>query len=139
MNIVFDTCVIVDILQKREPFYENAFELLMAISNRKISGIITAKSFTDIYYILRRKMNEEKVRQSLKTIFELFDIVDTCAIDCELALTAQMADYEDAIMIETAKRLKADGIVTCNIKDYVTEEIRVFSPEKLLTLIANLS
>ena len=139
MNIVFDTCVIVDILQKREPFYENAFVLLMAISNRKISGIITAKSFTDIYYILRRKMNEENVRKSLKTIFGLFDIVDTCAIDCELALTAQMADYEDAIMVETAKRLKADGIVTRNIKDYVTEEIRVFSPEELSNLIANLS
>ena len=117
MNIVFDTCVIVDILQKREPFCEDAVNLLYAVSNQQINGIITAKSLTDIYYLLRKSLNEQAVRELLSNMTELFDIVDTTGADCKLALISDMKDYEDAIMVETAKRMKADGIVTRNLKD----------------------
>ena len=43
MKVLIDTCVIVDILQKREPFYQVAMEILLAISNRKCTGVLTAK------------------------------------------------------------------------------------------------
>ena len=33
MKVLIDTCVIVDILQKREPFYQVAMEILLAISD----------------------------------------------------------------------------------------------------------
>ena len=139
MNIVFDTCVIVDILQKREPFCEDAVNLLYAVSNQQINGIITAKSLTDIYYLLRKSLNEQAVRELLSNMTELFDIVDTTGADCKLALISDMKDYEDAIMVETAKRMKADGIVTRNLKDYQTEEVKIYSPGVLKQIIQELS
>ena len=135
MNIVFDTCVIVDILQKREPFCEDAVNL----SNQQINGIITAKSLTDIYYLLRKSLNEQAVRELLSNMTELFDIVDTTGADCKLALISDMKDYEDAIMVETAKRMKADGIVTRNLKDYQTEDVKIYSPGVLKQIIQELS
>ena len=139
MNIVFDTCVIVDILQKREPFCEDAVNLLYAVSNQQINGIITAKSLTDIYYLLRKSLNEQAVRELLSNMTELFDIVDTTGADCKLALISDMKDYEDAIMLETAKRIKADGIVTRNLKDYQTEDVKIYSPGVLKQIIQELS
>lgn len=99
MKVLIDTCVIVDILQKREPFYPAAMKILLAVSNKKCTGILTAKSITDIYYILRRSIhNENEVRRLLHILFSLFNVADTFSTDCELALSSMMKDYEDAIM-----------------------------------------
>ena len=139
MNIVFDTCVLVDILQKREPFYEDAAELLYAVSDQTINGIITAKALTDIYYLMRKDLSEKEVRKVISTIAELFDIIDTAGADCRLALLSDMKDYEDAIMVETAKRINADGIVTRNLKDYQTEEVKIYAPDVLRKIVSEFS
>lgn len=62
----------------------------------------------------------------------LFDIADTFAVDCQIALGAETKDFEDAVMIETAKRIGADCIVTRNLKDYSSTDIPVFSPSDFL-------
>ena len=35
MKVLLDTCVVVDVLQKREPFYQNAMDIFLAISLRE--------------------------------------------------------------------------------------------------------
>lgn len=138
MKVLLDTCVVVDVLQKREPFYQNAMDIFLSISNRELEGVLTAKSLTDIYYIIRRSLhNEMETRKYLNTLFVLFDVEDTFSIDCQLALQSKMKDYEDAIMVETALRIGVDCIVTRNIKDYELSTIPVLSPEQLLARLNN--
>lgn len=138
MKVLLDTCVVVDVLQKREPFYQNAIDIFLSISNRELEGVLTAKSLTDIYYIIRRSLhNEMETRKYLNTLFVLFDVKDTFSIDCQLALQSKMKDYEDAIMVETALRIGVDCIVTRNIKDYELSTIPVLSPEQLLARLNN--
>ena len=133
MKALIDTCVIVDILQKRDPFYPAAMEILLAVSNKKCTGILTAKSITDIYYILRRSIhNEQEVRKLIRVLFTLFEVVDTFSIDCELALSSTIKDYEDAIMVETGSRVGAECIVTRNLKDYKLSALPVLSPDQFL-------
>ncbi|HBN57315.1 MAG TPA: PIN domain nuclease [Lachnospiraceae bacterium] len=137
MKALIDTCVIVDVLQKREPFYKAAMNIVLAISNRWCLGVLTAKSITDVYYILRRSLhNEEKVRQLLRILFTLFDVEDTFSTDCQLALGSPMKDYEDAIMVQTAVRVGADCIVTRNLKDYALSTLPVYAPEEFLQKLA---
>ena len=133
MKALIDTCVIVDILQKRDLFYPAAMEILLAVSNKKCTGILTAKSITDIYYILRRSIhNEQEVRKLIRVFFTLFEVVDTYSIDCELALSSTIKDYEDAIMVETGSRVGAECIVTRNMKDYKLSSLPVLSPDQFL-------
>ena len=137
MKALIDTCVIVDVLQKREPFYKASMDIVLAISNRRFPGVLTAKSVTDVYYILRRSLhNEEEVRKLLRVLFTLFDVEDTFSADCRLALGSPMKDYEDAIMVQTAIRIGADCIVTSNLKDYRLAALPVFSPEEFLEKLA---
>lgn len=137
MKALIDTCVIVDVLQKQEPFYKAAMDIVLAISNRQCLGILTAKSITDIYYILRRSIrNEEEVRKLLRVLFTLFDVEDTFSTDCRLALSSPIKDYEDTIMIQTAIRIGTDCIVTRNLKDYRLAALPVFSPEEFLEKLA---
>ena len=133
MKALIDTCVIVDVLQKREPFYQDAMDIVLFVSNRQFLGVLTAKSITDIYYILRRSIhNEDEVRQLLRTLFILFDVEDTFSTDCQIALSSSIKDYEDAIMVQTALRTGADCIVTRNQRDYKLAPLPIFSPKEFL-------
>lgn len=49
MNALIDTCVVMDFLQKREPFCDDAISLFKAAATEQFNGYITAKSATDIY------------------------------------------------------------------------------------------
>lgn len=133
MTAVIDTCVVIDVLQNREKFSKAALDIFLAASNRKFRGVLTAKSVMDIYYIIRRSLHDEqKTRTVINKLFLLFDIADTFSADCRIAISSPTSDYEDAVMIETAKRIGADCIVTRNFSDYSKSSVPVFSPEQFL-------
>ncbi|MBE5763372.1 MAG: PIN domain-containing protein [Clostridiales bacterium] len=133
MNVLLDTCVIIDAMQNREPFANDAMELLECAAVNKINGYITAKSVTDVYYIIHRHFHDnEKTREIVQKLINLLIVLDTCAADCKLALLSEVSDYEDAVMIETAKREGMDCIVTRNVKDYSKASIKVMQPSELL-------
>ena len=50
-------------------------------------------------------------------------------------MASEGKDYEDAVMMETAYRMKVDGIVTRNRKDYKEPWIKVYTAKELRTLL----
>lgn len=138
MKILIDTCIIIDALQNREPFNQNAQKIFLYAANRKFDGFITAKSVTDIYYLMHRCTHDDKnTRSILNKLFKLFDLLDTTGIDCKYAVSSNVSDYEDSVMIETALRSGMDGIVTRNTKDYSKSAVSVFTPEELIKKLQN--
>ncbi len=136
MNVLVDTCVIIDTLQQRQPFCEQSNAIFLAAANHAINGIITAKSVADIYYLSHKYLHDDKkTRGVIRTLFTLFSVCDSTSNDCFNALSSPIKDYEDAIMAETAERENVDCIVTRNKKDYTNTEVRVLSPEELLEII----
>ena len=136
MRVLVDTCVIVDALQDRKPFSENAKIIFYAVASKQIDGYISAKAITDIYFLTHRATHsDESTRQILKTLLGLFDILDTTAIDCRKALSSDITDYEDAVMCETAERCEVDCIVTRNEKDYRKSKVKVISPGELVKVL----
>lgn len=130
IRVLVDTCVIVDVLQKREPFWKNASKVFLAAATEKIEAVITAKSLTDIYYLTHRCTHDDKkTRDVILKLLELFKLVDTAADDCINALASEVHDYEDAVMIESAVRIEADYIMTRNINDYKKSPVPVILPE----------
>lgn len=133
MNILMDTCVIVDVLQDRKPFSEDGKALFLAVANQKIKGFLSAKSVTDIYYLIHRYThNDQESRKILNQLFALFGVLDTTGEDCRKAIFSEMKDYEDAVMVQSAWRYDMDGIVTRNLKDYEKATVPFFSPRQLL-------
>lgn len=136
MNALIDTCVIIDALQSREPFSKDAEAVFMSVANRRCVGFLAANSITDIHYLMHKALHSsEETKKVLGILFSLFDILDTCGIDCRKALTSNIADYEDAVMVETAARAGIDCIVTRNMKDYAGAPMPVYSPAQLIELL----
>ena len=122
MKIIFDTCVILDYLLDREEYSSNAEKLIIKAAQNRLQGLITVKSLMDIHYI--------------STLLDSFALVDSTGENAVRALSSDVNDYEDALMIETAVSYEVDGIVTRNLKDYRKSSIRIYSPEDLLAVLA---
>ena len=138
MKILVDTCVIIDVLQNREPFANDAKALFLEIAQRNVIACITAKSVTDIYYLTHKQTHSDvETRLILRKIFTLFDVIDTLGLDCINAMSSPINDYEDAVMSETAFRNSVDYIVTRNEKDYSNSKVRVLLPKEFLNLLHN--
>ncbi len=133
MKVLVDTCVIIDLLQKRTPFFYNAYSIFIGLANYQFEGFITAKSVADIYYLMHHFLHDvTKTRKELDKLFKLFSVLDTTELDCKKALHSNLSDYEDALMVETALRCKVDCILTRNTKDFSKASIKMYSPEEFV-------
>ena len=137
MRVLLDTNVIVDVLQRREPWFSDGQKIFYAIANKQIIGCITAKEAADIHFFSRKQFTGEenvdaKARQVIAKLYALFELIDTLGIDCQNALAIENNDYEDAIMIESAVRAGLDGIVTRNPEHFKPSAIPVYSPSEFV-------
>ena len=133
MRALIDTCIIIDALQSREPFKDNAEKIFLLAANNSFDGFITAKSVTDIYYITHRLTHsDQNTREILSKLFTLFSILDTTGTDCKKALLSKISDYEDAVMVATAIRSDMNCIITRNQKDYANSLLPVYSPDEFI-------
>ena len=133
MRALIDTCIVIDALQSREPFCKEAQEIFLAVANKQFTGFLTAKSVTDIYYLTHRHThNDKETRIVLSKLFSLFELLDTAGINCRKAISSDVSDYEDAVMVESALRAGMDCIVTRNTVDYVKSQLLVYVPKDFL-------
>lgn len=133
MKALIDTCVVMDFLQHREPFADEAKAVFRAAACEQFTGCITAKSATDIYYLTHRcTHNDKEARNKLNSLLSIISMIDAAAVDIFHALSSETPDFEDAVMIETASRSRVDCIVTRNHKDYKKSYVPVFNPSEFL-------
>ena len=138
MKVLIDTCVVMDALQNREPFAQDAQALLLAAANQQVTGYVTAKEMTDIYYLTHRCTHDRETTKTLMgRLGMLLDILDTTNSDIRRALASELSDYEDAVMAETAIREGMDCIITRNLHDYRKFRLRVYSPHDFLKMMKN--
>ncbi len=132
MKVLIDTNVILDVLYKREGFYEDSLKIWKLCEIRKIDGYISALSIPNIVYILRRELDPEKTLEVINNINLVFKIYDLKSEIIMQAAEKKTKDYEDALQMVTAQKLKASFIVTRNIKDFIGSKIIAVKPSELL-------
>ena len=136
MKVLIDTCVIIDALQKRDPFFQDAQNLLLLAADDDFEGYISAKSAIDLRYIIRKHSHSEiDSRYILNIIYDFLTIIDTTGEDCINALISNNNDYEDAVLFEGAKRSNIDFIITRNTKDYENLGLPAIEPNKFVDMI----
>ena len=132
MKVLIDTNVILDVLYKREGFYEDSLKIWKLCETRKLDGYISALSIPNIAYILRRELDPEKTLEVINNINLVFKIYDLKSEIIMQAAEKKTKDYEDALQMVTAQKLKASFIVTRNIKDFTGSKIIAVKPSELL-------
>ena len=135
MKVLIDTNIILDVLCKRPAFYEDSAKIFKLCEVKKISGVISDLSILNIMYILRKELDADKTREILDSLMLIFSVADLKADDLKKAADMRFKDYEDAIQSACATRIKANYIVTRNIKDFSESKVTAIKPAELLDRI----
>jgi predicted nucleic acid-binding protein len=132
MRILLDTNVILDVAQKREPFYSDAARILQQSDFERTHLHITGSTATDIYYLLRKAIGHE---QAMAFIAELLNIVDVCGVDKIVllkALMSELPDFEDAVQNAAAIQSQMDVIVTRDKSHFQASPLTVLNPAEFI-------
>jgi predicted nucleic acid-binding protein len=133
-TIVVDLNVILDYLNKREG-HEKALEIIIQSCLKKVKGCVCAHEITTLSYFLEKENKDRNKNIKILTgILKMFEIIEINKTILERALLSNMSDYEDAVVVESAKKKGADYIITKNIKDFKGSQIRALTPEEYLVI-----
>ncbi len=135
MKVLIDTNVVLDVLCKREGFYEDAARIMKYCEVNKIIGVISALTIPNIVYIMRKELDAQKTRDVIEKLQLVFTVADLKADDIKKALSMNFKDFEDALQSACASRIKADYIITRNIRDFANSKVTAIKPTELLERI----
>ena len=93
-------------------------------------SIIISVSTTDLAFFSPL----QRARSSLEIWLNLIGILEITGDDCLKALNPGTADYEDAVMQQTAARTGCDFIVTRNLRDFGFSTVKAVSPGEFVKL-----
>ena len=131
MKVLIDTNIILDVLCSRREFLEDSVKIFKLCEIKKIDGCISALSIPNIVYIMRRELDAEKTRDILGKLSLIFTIADLRAEDLVRAAEMDFKDYEDALQSACATRIKANYIITRNIKDFANSKVAAIKPSEV--------
>ena len=133
MKILIDTNIILDIVQKREPFFADSYQSLRKAIEADAECLISASAATDIFYMLRKALGSaQQAKEQIEQLAQLVSFADVQGMDIHTALMRAMPDFEDAVVDAMAERNGASYILTRNIKDFAGSVVPAILPADFL-------
>lgn len=125
-RLFLDTNIVVDLLDRREPFCHGAVRLFSMAYNKQVQLVVSPMTFSTASFLLR-KHGPEGVRKLLSNFRQLSQVSTTDERTVDDSLASQFQDFEDAMQYYTALNAKADIIITRNGKDFTASNLPVMT------------
>jgi predicted nucleic acid-binding protein len=130
-TIFVDTNIVLDLLQKRENFYEDAQKIFTLADTKQVKLYVSALTIANTHYLLYKhlKIEARTVLLKFKILVDILPVDDNVLT---LALNSNFTDFEDAIQYYTALENNIEIILTRNKKDFKNSIISVLTPKEYL-------
>ena len=132
MKVLLDTNVVLDVLLDRKPHVADAARIFRLVEEGRATGLLCAMTPTTLDYLLTQSLGRPDARPILAWLLRLFEIAPVTRTVIEGALRSEMADFEDAVLVQAARQAGADAVVTRNPKDFAKAACPVFDPRQFL-------
>lgn len=126
-KLFLDTNILLDLLARREGFYEEAARLFLLAEDGELSLSVSALTIVNTHYVLRKQPPEKKARGVLRDIRMLVNVLPLDERLSDIALNSAILDYEDAIQYHTALKYQQELIITRNLKDFKSSKLPVMT------------
>ncbi len=137
MKLLIDGNVLLDVLQKREPHFEDSSIIWKMCETGLLDGRVSALTFANLVYVMRKELKPETIHEVLTKLSLIFSLEDLTAADINTAAGMKWDDFEDAVQAAMAKRIHADYIITRNVKDFRNSAVVAFTPKEFLARQTN--
>ena len=132
MRLLIDANIVLDVLQKREPYWKDSSVIWKLCETEQVEGYISTLTFANLMYVMRRELDPAQIRDVLDKLRLIFRFADFTAADMEKAAEMGWDDFEDAIQAATAERIMADSIITRNVRDFRNSKVIAFTPSEYI-------
>ena len=119
-RLFFDTNVLLDVLEKRAPWFPDSTECLARVRRGQAQGAVTAQSLSDITYI-QKSTPPATLADTFLRLREFLDIAPMTAGIVDEALTQRLPDLEDGFQLAAAQAWEATHLLTRNQKDFPSD------------------
>lgn len=136
MKILIDTNIILDLIQSREPFSENASKIINSCVKKENEGYISAHSLSDIFFILRKDKTVEERKALILNLCSFFIVIpEDKNFYTAVCQNNDWNDLEDGLKMKCADFEKLDYIVTRDAgKGFNNSPVKVISAENFLNV-----
>jgi predicted nucleic acid-binding protein len=132
-KLFIDTNIIIDLLSRREPFYDESAELFSLADQKIIELSISSLTIANTSYTLLRQTDSKKAKEILR---KLRLIVNILPLDDKIIGVAlnddSFNDFEDGLQYFTAIENNQDLIITRNLKDFKVSKLPVMTARQFL-------
>ena len=95
MILMIDTNVVLDIVLKREPFFEDSYLTMLNAGENADLTLLSASAMTDLFYVLRKSIGAAAAKEAVENLQSLIDYADVTRSDIEDAFRSSLPDLED--------------------------------------------
>lgn len=135
MKLFIDANVVLDLILKRQPFFDNIAEILTVAENKNYTLCLSSVTFVNVNYIASKFTDKKNVLESLKKLRILFDVLSVSETEIDKTLYSNFNDFEDAVQHYCALKNNCDYIITRDSKDFKNSEIPALTPTEFLASI----
>lgn len=130
--VLIDLNILLDVLQKREPFYIASARVLALIERGEATGYLASHSLPTLFYLIRKERGVSEARAILTNILQILKVAPVDQTTIEQALNLDYPNYEDAVQMMAAVQQKVDALITRNTKDFIPTLLPVIQPVDFL-------
>ncbi len=132
-RLLVDTNIVIDLLAKRERFYDEAADLFSRADKKELQLAISSLTFANTNYILSKLKSAKEAREILRKFKVLVELLSLDDKITELALSDDnFPDFEDGLQYYSAIENQIDVIITRNKKDFKNSIIPVLTAKEFL-------
>jgi len=130
-KLFLDTNIVIDLLERREPYCYDAVRLFTLAFNKNVSLFVSPMTYATASYLLR-KHGKDGVKALLQNLRSLTNVTTANEQTIDQSLVSKFDDFEDALQYFSAKNSSVDVIITRNGKDFTASTIPVMTAEEYL-------
>ena len=132
MKLFLDANVVLDLILKRHPFFDNIAEIVTIAENKKFTLCLSSVTFVNVNYIACKFTDKKNVLESLKKLRIVFDVLPVSEVEIDKALFSNFNDFEDAVQHYCALKYNCNYIITRDLTDFKNSEIPVMTAAEFL-------
>ena len=135
-KIFIDTNIVIDLLSRRNPFFEEAAILFSLADKKHIKLSVSSLTIANTGYTLLRGINSKETKSVLRKLRLIVEILPLDDKIVGLALNDDtFTDFEDGLQYFTAIENNQDIIITRNLKDFKNSKMPVMITKQFLETI----
>jgi predicted nucleic acid-binding protein len=135
MKLFIDTNVMIDIIDTRLPFYDDAAKLIVLAEKGQTEIIASSLSFINTFYVLEKTHPKDDLKEALKKFRIICGVSNIDELNIDKSLHSGFNDFEDAVQYFSAIQHKCDVFITRNKKDFKNSEIPIMTASEFLASI----